>query len=135
MSPEEILQSHGVRPTGARKHILDIFLQNTSPLTAFDVSEHKAIKTTGIDPVTVYRTLERFVNKKILTKLEFLEGKFRYELSSHNHHHHAICQKCGTITDIEDCMDKDLERKVAQKTHFAITSHKLEFFGLCSKCH
>ncbi len=77
MSVEEILKHNGIRPTGARKNILDIFVRNPAPLTAFDISEDSAIRKSKIDPVTVYRTLERFVNKKILTKLEYLEGRFR----------------------------------------------------------
>lgn len=134
MSPEELLRMHNIRPTEARKVILQVFFQNPTPLTASDISSQRIIKGCGIDPVTVYRTIERFVHNKILTRLEFLEGKFRYELTINAHHHHAICQKCGTIIDIDDCVDKSMEQKVEKKTRFIITSHKLEFFGLCSHC-
>jgi Fe2+ or Zn2+ uptake regulation protein len=47
------------------------------------------------DPATVFRIVNMFTEKGLTKQIQLNEGKFRYELSSKEDHHHLICEKCG----------------------------------------
>lgn len=134
MQTNQIHKMTALRRTKAREQILALFQHSHRPLRARDIYERLSAKQYKIDQVTVYRTLEAFVNSGILLKLDLMEGTFRYELSTRDHHHHAVCQKCGAIADISDCLPAEIHENVSSKTKYQIHAHRLEFFGLCPKC-
>lgn len=92
------------------------------------VNEHDSV-----DKVTIYRILETFYKKDLVKRLEFGEGKYRYELAGDDHHH-LICESCGKVEDISDCHISELEKEISQKKKFLVKRHQLEFFGVCSSC-
>jgi Fur family ferric uptake transcriptional regulator len=75
-----------------------------------------------------------FTEKGLTKQIQLQEGKFRYELATAAEHHHLVCTKCGDIQDISDCNIDGLEKDIEKKKKFKVTSHALEFFGLCSNC-
>lgn len=117
------------RPTKARSAIFEMLSHAKYPVSADEIQ-----KQVAADPVTVYRILDLFVNKQIAKRLEMGEGKFRYELANRAHHHHAICTNCGAMQDVDHITETDLDTVAAKKTKYTITSHALEFFGLCPRC-
>ncbi|MGH7204499.1 MAG: Fur family transcriptional regulator, partial [Candidatus Levyibacteriota bacterium] len=90
-------------------------------------------QTFQVDKVTIFRILNVLTEHGILRKLEFGEGKARYELNTEDHHH-LICQNCGSIEDISDCNIGALEKEINQKKQFLVKLHTLEFYGLCKEC-
>lgn len=130
----DMLKKHRIRPTKARIAVLEALTQSDLPLAVEDVRRHPAVKRLAVDPVTVYRILDLFVTASVAKRIELGEGKFRYEHMDREHHHHVICTTCGTVADVADITETDLERVVSQKTGFAVRSHSLEFFGLCPDC-
>ena len=93
-----------------------------------------------IDPeigiATVYRTIRLLVDCGILLEHTFGEKKGFFEVIDMNseHHDHLICNACGKIIEFKsDIIDDDKQRIVAQH-QFKIKSHKLEIYGICSKC-
>lgn len=129
-----IFKQHNIQATANRKVILGIFLENSRPLdTQFILDELKK-KKISMDRVTVFRTINSFVKSGLLNKLEFNEGKSRYELTINRHHHHLVCTKCGRVTCIDECNIESVENKISKENRFKITSHRVEFFGVCSTC-
>jgi len=129
---KEILTEAGIEITPARTHILSICMRSSTPLTVEDV----AIKVgTTAHLATIYRTLEKLVQAGLLERIDFQEGKFRYEYP-HHHHHHAVCECCGKIEDIEDSQTEitSIENRVTKESGFLVTRHVMELFGLCNKC-
>ena len=59
-----------------------------------------------------------FQEKGLVKQISFNEGKFRYELSNKEDHHHLICESCGKIEDISDCNIPDLEKEINKKKQF-----------------
>jgi Fur family peroxide stress response transcriptional regulator len=49
-------------------------------------------------------------------------------------HYHCICTACGKIVDFDHHPLTDLEREADRTTGFAISSHRLEFYGRCQVC-
>jgi len=92
---------------------------------------------------TIYRSLDLLVRAGFINKIDIGDGQSRYEFKSDEkdeHHHHAICTKCGKIIDYSDFLDEELglvrktERNLARKYNFIVKDHSIDFYGLCKDC-
>ncbi len=126
------LRNASLQVTPARVAAMQLFESQDTPLDSQYLIDrlHNEI---GVDRVTVFRIINAFVEKGLIRKLEFGEGKARYELNREEHHH-LICEKCGKIEDISDCNIGELEKDIQRKKGFLVKQHALEFFGLCKNC-
>lgn len=122
-----------LKPTKARIAMLEIFEKEAKPIDVEQIIQALSQKNIEADTVTVYRILDIFYKNHLINKLEFGEGKFRYEMVREEHHH-VICEKCGRVEDVIDCPIGELEKNITQKQNFIIKRHTLEFFGVCSNC-
>ena len=132
-SPQIILRNNDLKSTPARLAILSFLSEQSAPRDVEDIIVHIANEHETVDRVTVYRILETFVKKGLIKRLEFGEGKYRYELAGDDHHH-LICESCGKVEDISDCHISDLEKEISQRKKFLVKRHQLEFFGVCRSC-
>ncbi len=126
------LKSAHLKVTPARIAALKLFEIYKGPIDSLNLIEDLQKKLNS-DRVTVFRILNTFLEKGLIRKLEFGEGKARYELNLEDHHH-LVCQNCGSIEDVSDCNIDTLEKEIAVKKKFLIKNHSLEFFGLCIDC-
>ncbi len=131
------LLERGHKLTPQRWAIIAIFLMNQDRhLSADDV--FTALKEThpnnGI--ATVYRTLDLLEEIGVLKKLDFGDGRARYELADaeDRHHHHLVCTSCGKILEFEDELLDSLHQAIETKTGFKIRDHVAKFYGLCAEC-
>lgn len=129
---KEELKNVSLQITPARIAAMQLFESHDTPLDVQHVIDHLQ-KELGVDRVTVFRIINTFVEKGLIRKLEFGEGKARYELNT-GEHHHLICQECGSIQDISDCNIGELEKDIQKKKGFLVKQHSLEFFGICKNC-
>jgi Fur family ferric uptake transcriptional regulator len=102
------------------------------PQSVVDIVISLRRKQTNVDMVTVYRTLEVLIELGVVGKTKF-NNKSMFELLSDDHHHHLICNDCGSIEDIP-LNEAMLMNQVDKQTKFKVQSHSLEFFGLCTNC-
>jgi Fur family ferric uptake transcriptional regulator len=128
------LKEVSLKATPARMAILDFLEKEHRPIDVSELLAYLSVNNISMDQVTVYRILDKFYKSNIVKRLEFGEGKFRYEITHVDDHHHLICESCGKIEDISDCGVSVLEKEIAQKKKFLVKRHSLEFFGLCSDC-
>ena len=130
------------RFTPQRRLVLEIFLENREQhLSAEELYQISREKGEEIGLATIYRTLELLEELGFLQKMNFGDGRSRYELVSmdkpdrhHHHHHHLICLECGRILEVEEDLLTRLEKVVEEKHNFQIINHYLQFFGYCPDC-
>ena len=133
----------GYRITVGRQAILDVLNRSDKHLSTEDIyiKVHSAYPAIGL--TTVYRTLEILVNMGLVFKFDFGDGRARYELaegSRAKHHHHLVCTNCNRVIDYADFIDDEVEllqkteKGLSKKYNFKITSHLIQFYGLCDKC-
>ncbi|KKM12537.1 Fur family transcriptional regulator [Clostridiales bacterium PH28_bin88] len=123
--------------TPQRQVILKAFLDNADRhLSAEELYNLVKEKHPEIGLATVYRTLDLLAELEILQKMNFDDGRSRYEFADKelHHHHHLICVKCGKVTEFEDDLLESLEAQIARKSGFEIMDHQLKFYGYCDKC-
>lgn len=92
-------------------------------------------KDKDIGMATIYRTLELMQKLEIIHVLDFGDDSRKYELYLENsHHHHLICKSCGKLIEFNDQDIDYFETELEEKYNFAITEHRLRFYGYCEKC-
>src|SRR3977135_3631246 len=129
-----------LRPTGGkhsskRDQILRIFLQQEGHLSADDLFDLVRRQAPGIGRVTVYLTLEWRVEAGIARKVDFGEGRSRYEPSyGHPRHFHLICNKCHRSSEFLSSDIENLVEEVASARGFAPTQTVVQVHGVCAEC-
>ncbi len=127
-----------MKNTVIRKNIIDCFKKSKYPLSYEDLIDYLKKKKIDFNRSTVFRNLNYLTENNFLIKVNFGDGKIRYELKEKDHHHHVICRKCKKVYDFYDHdLDKiirKLEKKLTRKNKIRIDSHQFEFFGQCQKC-
>ena len=83
---------------------------------------------------TVYRTLELVSELGLVTETDMGDGRVRYHCMGKGHHHHLVCEKCGSIIDMEETILDPLWSEIERKYNFKVDMKHLVFFGLCAGC-
>lgn len=135
---KEMFRERQYKLTSQRQIVLQVFLDHQGEhLSAEDVHNILRDQSSEIGLATVYRTLELLSDLSVLQKMDFGDGRSRYEInedSTSHHHHHLICLSCGKVREFEDDLLDALESAVARKSNFAVVDHQLKFYGYCQEC-
>ncbi len=134
MDPTATLQSANMRNTAGRRAVLECVARADSPVSIDEIEKAPTVAKLDLDQATIYRIINLLRERGILRSVDFGEGRARFELASHPHHHHVVCTKCGAVEDVEDCLRSTANATIEKETGFKIASHTLEFFGLCRAC-
>ena len=98
-----------------------------------DVEELYA-RASKLDPrisiATVYRSVKLFEESGILEKLEFGDGRARYEDADRDHHDHLIDMQSGEVIEFIDPDIEALQEKIAQRLGYKLKGHRLELYGV-----
>jgi len=133
---ETILEKSGLKKTGPRLSFIEFFQKNKKPSSALYIFQ--TLEKEGIDKVTIYRTLESFLKKGIIKRVDTGKREAEYEFIDEEHdHHHIICIKCNKIEDFTGCeSDKFIKNALKKSKSFEkITHHSFDLFGICNSCN
>ena len=128
------LKDKGYKITVARKKMVDILAGTKKPLSAKEILAILKRKGLSVNKTTVYRELQFLIDEGFLKKIHLNPEETSYEPEELIHHHHLVCEVCGRIDSITDCLAEKFEDKVFKKKGFKIKKHNLEFYGACSRC-
>ncbi|MEN6412592.1 MAG: Fur family transcriptional regulator [Veillonellales bacterium] len=124
--------------TPQRQIILQVFLDHHDEhLCAEDVHMIVHRQSSEIGLATVYRTLEVLSDLDVLRKMDFGDGRSRYEINeadTPHQHHHLICLSCGKVKEFEDDLLETLETVISRNSNFKIVDHQVKFYGYCQEC-
>ncbi|WP_447974124.1 Fur family transcriptional regulator [Nitrospira sp. Kam-Ns4a] len=127
------LAKHQLKLTRQREQILTAFLKQEH-VTAEQLHSMLSKRNSHIGLATIYRTLNLFCEAGLAQARHF-GAQTQYDNVSHKgHHDHLICTGCGRIVEFQNCDIERLQEEVARRHGFAIQTHKLELYGLCSTC-
>ena len=101
--------------------------------TAQEIYEEVRKQIPNISKGTVYRNLQVLNMEGLVSELNLNGALSRFEVKQGDHYHFR-CEQCGRVFDAGYPVEQDLNSKVAAKTGFNISSHQLEFRGICHDC-
>lgn len=135
LSINEILRRSQLSVTDSRKRILELFYENKGALAHNDIEKQTGEK---FDRVTIYRTLQTFVDKGIVHTIPTADNSVLYALcknectSGHHHdnHVHFVCDNCN----VTYCLDSVVTPEVNLPRGFKPKQMDVVVTGICKNC-
>ncbi len=128
------LKKRDFRLTPQRIVILKILATSDDHPSVEEIHEKvkRDFPTTSL--ATVYKTVTLLKELSEVLELGFPEGGNRYDGNKPYPHPHLICTKCKKIIDPDLESLEGVTHELISETGFRITSHRLDFFGICPDC-
>ncbi|MDV7340530.1 Fur family transcriptional regulator [Terasakiella sp. A23] len=127
---EEMCVEKGMKMTGQRRVIAQVLSNSDDHPDVEEVYRRSSEVDPKISIATVYRTVRLFEEAGIVERLDFGDGRARYEEASEDHHDHLIDVQSGKIYEFHDDEIEELQRKIAEKLGFKLVDHRMELFGV-----
>jgi len=131
--PETIIErceSKGLRMTGQRRIIAGVLEDADDHPDVEELYTRASALDSAISIATVYRTVKLFEEAGILERVEFGDGRARYEDAERDHHDHLIDLSTGEVIEFIDEEIEALQEKIAQKLGYALKGHRMELYGV-----
>ena len=123
-------EAKGLRMTEQRRVIAEVLQSSDDhPDVELLYARASAIDA-GISIATVYRTVKLFEEAGILEKLEFQDGRARYEDAKRDHHDHLIDMNTGKVIEFVDPQIERLQEKIAERLGYELKGHRMELYGV-----
>lgn len=132
---KRLFQQQGVDQFNIRFQVLEAFLKLEHHVTIQDI--HVQLKADGarLDEGLVLNSMGLLCWFGFASKIEFDDKKTQYEHRHLGlHHDHMVCTKCGHILEFKDEAIEKQQLKLADAYGFHMLQHKMEIYGICSKC-
>ncbi len=123
-------EAKGLRMTGQRRTIAQVLQQSEDHPDVEELYTRASQVDSGISIATVYRTVKLFEEAGILERLEFGDGRARYEDAERDHHDHLIDMQSGEVIEFVDPEIEALQEKIAAKLGYKLKGHRLELYGV-----
>lgn len=123
-------EAKGLRMTGQRRIIGQVLQESSDHPDVEELYARASALDAGISIATVYRTVKLFEEAGILERLEFGDGRARYEDAERDHHDHLIDMNSGAVIEFVDPEIEVLQEKIAAKLGYELRGHKLELYGV-----
>jgi len=129
------LRPAGSKRSSKRDRILNIFVRQEGHLSADDLCDLVRKDDPGIGRATVYRTLQWMVNAGVARKVDFGEGRSRFEPAyRHPRHFHLVCNVCHRSSEFLSSDIEGLVEEIALARKFEAEHTVLQVFGTCDEC-
>lgn len=131
----DILKHNQLSITDNRLSILELFQKSSKALSHADIER---LSEKHFDRVTIYRTLQTFVDKGIIHTIPTADNSIIYALCKetcsegrhHDDHVHFLCEQCGTTY----CLDNITIPQVNVPKGFTVHQTNVLVNGVCRNC-
>jgi Fur family transcriptional regulator, ferric uptake regulator len=125
----------GGKRSTKREQILGTFLKQEGHLSADDLYDLVRRQHPGVGRATVYRSLQWMVAHGVARKVDFGEGRSRFEPTyRHPRHFHLICTTCHRSSEFLSSDVEGLMEEIAAARHFAASQVTVQIVGTCEEC-
>ena len=129
------LRRAGHRTGGAREEVVDLLADQDCCLSAQEMHDRLRDGGRGVGLASVYRALDALAGLRLVHRVD-VGGTACFEPAdpSGEHHHHAICDRCGKMDAFEDPELERLLDGVAARLGYDVGAHDLVLHGACPDC-
>ena len=120
----------GLRMTEQRRVIARVLSQADDHPDAEELHRRAVGVDENISLATVYRTVKLFEEAGIIERLDFRDGRSRYEEATDDHHDHLINVKTGEVIEFVSEEIEKLQEEIAKKHGFKLVDHRLELYAV-----
>lgn len=128
----QLCAEHGLAVTHQRQVLYEVMEQMPGHPSPDEVYLRLRKRIPSISLATVYKNIRLFLDSGILQEVSPHHGSLRVEMNSHAHHH-LVCTRCKSISDIEASI-AELPRRKKLAGGFLVQRYAIDVLGLCADC-
>lgn len=130
---DELLRQRGLRVTQPRLAVLDAL--DRLPHADAD-AVHRALAAAGseISVQSVHNVLADLAEAGLVRRFEPARSAARFERRVDDNHHHAVCQRCGKVEDVDCVVGEAPCLHADAPPGFAVQVAEVTFVGICAAC-
>lgn len=126
-------EAKGLRMTDQRRVVARVIGDSTDHPDVEELHARAMRIDARISIATVYRTVKLLEAEGILERLEFGDGRARYEDAERDHHDHLIDVTTGRVIEFVDPEIEALQERIAERLGYRLIGHRLELLAVPAK--
>lgn len=120
----------------ARQALLELLDSQTCALSAIEIEDALRATDRPVGRASIYRILDELERLHLIQKLQVGQTMARYEpvRAGDGHHHHLVCDNCGTVTPFTDPGLENAIEKLSRRVPMRVEEHEIILHGACADC-
>jgi Fur family transcriptional regulator, ferric uptake regulator len=127
---EQLCLDRGLKMTDQRRVISRVLSAATDHPDVEQVYRRAADIDSKISIATVYRTVRLLEDVGVIERLDFGDGRARFEETREEHHHHLINVQTGEVIEFNSDELEAVKQRIARELGFELLGHRLELYGV-----
>ncbi|WP_207460226.1 Fur family transcriptional regulator [Azospirillum sp. SYSU D00513] len=127
---EALCLEKGLKMTGQRRVISQVLSEADDHPDVEEVHRRALLIDPRISIATVYRTMRLLEEAQVIERLDFGDGRARYEEAGADHHHHLIDTRTGRVIEFSCSELEAIKERIARELGYRIVAHRLEIYGV-----
>ena len=133
---QRVLAQANHQTGAARQALLELLDSQTCALSAIEIEDALRATDRPVGRASIYRILDELERLHLIQKLQVGQTMARYEpiRTGHGHHHHLVCDNCGTVTPFTDPALENAIKKLSRRVPMRVAEHEIVLHGACQDC-
>jgi Fur family ferric uptake transcriptional regulator len=133
---EQVLAENGHHSGQARRALVQLLDSQPCALSAIEIADELRAGRRPVARASIYRILDELERLRLVQKVQVGQDMARYEpvRTGHGHHHHLVCDSCGTVTPFSDDGLEDAIRELSVRLPMRVAEHEIVLRGACRTC-
>jgi len=133
---QQVLAENGHHSGQARRALLQLLDSQPCALSAIELEDALRSSKRPVARASIYRILDELERLRLVQKVQVGQEMARYEpvRDGEGHHHHLVCENCGTVTPFTDQGIEEAIRKLSRRLPMRVAEHEIVLRGDCQVC-
>ena len=133
---QQVLAQNKHHTGAARQALLELLDSQTCALSAIEIEDALRASERPVGRASIYRILDELERLHLVQKLQVGQAMARYEpiRSGEGHHHHLVCDTCGTVMPFTDTDLENAIKKLSRRVPMHVAEHEIVLHGACQDC-
>ena len=133
---QQVLADSGHRTGRARVALVELLDRQACARSVLEIEDALRASKRPIARASIYRILDELERLRLVQKVQVGQDMARYEpmRSGEEHHHHLVCDSCGTVTPFTDEGLENAIRKLSNRVPMEVAEHEIVLHGACQAC-
>ena len=120
----------------ARQALIELLDFQSCALSAIEIEDALRAGDRPVGRASIYRILDELERLHLVQKIQIGQAMARYEpiRTGAGHHHHLVCDNCGTVTPFTDPDLENAIKKLSRRVPMRVAEHEIVLHGACRAC-
>jgi len=133
---QQVLADSGHRAGKARRAVIELLDAQECARSALEIEDSLRASGRPVARASIYRILDELERLRLVQKVQVGQDMARYEpvRTGAGHHHHLVCDSCGTVTPFTDEALEVTIRELSRRVPIRVAEHEIVLHGACRDC-